>query len=114
MEEVAGKFQLDTVALVAGERRPREKILVDLHGTVGLAATAEKVAQGDVGLDGVAVDLEGTDEGLDGPILLIVEQVVEPHEVIPGQSGRRSRRAGASAFAAAQPPSDGDRCQQQG
>jgi hypothetical protein len=76
---------LHSVALGPGQGGAGEQVLVDFHGPVRFTAGAEKVAQGNVGLDGFAVYLKRGHEGFDGAVLLVIEQVVQASEVILGQ-----------------------------
>ncbi len=52
------------------------------EGAVGLAETAEQVTQRKVGLHRVIVHFEHADKYLNGLVRLLVEEIIEPLEVM--------------------------------
>ena len=71
---------------------PRNQALVQADGAIDFAAAAEQVAERELGLDRVLVDLGDLQEDLDRLVLLLVEQVVQAAEVGVGQARLPARR----------------------
>ena len=87
--EVDAELQQRERALLVGEVGAGDEVLVDRDGAIDLATLAKQVAEREMRLDRLAVDLEHLDEDLDGLVGLLVEQVVDALEVVRGEAARR-------------------------
>src|SRR5690606_14092248 len=72
-------------ALGVGQVGALDQALVQADGAVDLAAAAEQVAQGQLGLEGFLVQFGDVQEQLDRLVGLLVEQVVQAAEVGAGK-----------------------------
>src|SRR3569833_1832816 len=67
---------------------------MNAYGTGDLAALTEQITEREVYLHRVAVHLQHTHETFDGLVRLLVEEIIETREKVPG---KRRRRGGAAA-----------------
>src|SRR5581483_597594 len=64
---------------------PRDEVLVHADRSIDLAAAAKEIAERQVRLDRVAVELGELQEHFDGLVRLLVEQIIEAAEVAGGK-----------------------------
>ena len=99
--------------VIAAERRPRDEVLVNPDGAVDFAASPEQVSEGEVRLDGLAVEFQHLDEHFDCLVRLLVQHEVEATEVVRVHQG--SAGGGSACAAPRGPPAgNGGHRQQQG
>ena len=110
LEVVARQLQQRVGLGLVVQVRAGDQVLVQPDGALDLAAPPHQVADHDVGLDRVGVQVDRVDEQVHGLVRLFVEQVVEALQVVP-----RDRLGGALLqVAPRRPPAGegGDRQQQ--
>src|SRR5690606_9071713 len=78
---VLAELEERVLALLGVEVAPLDQVLVDPDRPVGLAPTPEQVAEGEMQLDRLGIDLHHVDEGVDRLVGLLVEEEVESAEV---------------------------------
>src|SRR5690606_11969497 len=99
--------------LLVAQVRALHQRLVQADGAVDLAPAAEQVAERDLGLEGVLVQLGDVQEQLDRLVRLLVEQVVQAAEVSGGQLADLAVAVALAAAATDHPAADRRQRQQQ-
>ena len=90
--EILSQLEHRRLALVRGQIRPVEKILMHAYGAIDLALAAKEIAQRKVKVDRLRVDLDHFDERFDGLVRLLVEQEIEAPEIRKRQRPRLAQQ----------------------
>ena len=83
-EVVLGQLQVRLQPKIVGERGTGDEVLMEAYRAVDLPAPPIEVSERELRLRRLLVDLEDLDEHLDRAVRLVVQQVVEPAEVVGG------------------------------
>src|SRR5262249_37823244 len=90
--EILRQLEHRGLPLIVGKVGAVEQVLVHADRAIDLALSAEEIAQREVKVDRLRVDLDDLDEGLDRLVGLLVQEEIQPAEIRQRQRARLAKQ----------------------